>query len=46
VDFRPILPETRFQPALDAQMIQLQFDYGHVSGEIPANIGGPDVKSG
>jgi hypothetical protein len=46
MDLGLIVPETRLEPALDPQVIQLQFDHRHVFGKIAANVGGPDVKSG
>ncbi len=44
MDFGLILPEVRSEPALDPQMIELQFDFRYALGKIAPNIVGPHVK--
>jgi len=44
VDLRIVSPETRFQAALNLQMIQLQFDCRNVLGKIAADIRSANMK--
>jgi hypothetical protein len=44
-DFRLALPEIWRQPALNSEMIQLQFDRGDFPGKIPADIVRADEQS-
>lgn len=46
VDLRLILPEIGTQPALNLQMIQLQFDDCDASGEVSPDIRGSNMQSG
>lgn len=46
VDFRLALPEIWRQSALDPEMIQLQFDGGHILRKIPPYIICTDEQSG
>jgi hypothetical protein len=46
VDFRLILPEARFQIALNLQVIQLQFDNRYLSGKVPAHVASAHKQSG
>jgi hypothetical protein len=46
VNLAVALPEFRFQPALDLQVIQLQLDRGHLLGKIPPDVGCTYVQAG